>query len=114
MKLSNHRTARIWIQYSEMIALLRDFIRSERTGNWKLHLVTVRKMIPYFAAAGHNNYAKSAQLYLQQMERLEREHPDTYRHFMDGHHVIRRTDRFWAGISCDLTIEQTLMRAAKS
>lgn len=113
-QLVNHRTAKLWIQYMDMVDLLRDFIRSERTGNWKLHLATVRKMIPYFAAAGHNNYTKSAQLYLQQMERLERDHPDVYEHFMSGHHVVRRSDRFWAGLSCDLTIEQTLMRAAKS
>ncbi len=113
-KLMKHRTAKIWIQYINMVDLLRDFIRSERTGNWKLHLATVRKMIPYFAAAGHNNYAKSCQIYLQQMEQLEHNHPDVYRHFMKGNHVVRRSDRFWAGLSCDLTIEQTLMRAAKS
>lgn len=113
-KLQKHRTAKIWIQYMDMVDLLRDFIRSERTGNWKLHLETVRKMIPYFAAAGHNNYAKSAQIYLQQMVQLEHNHPDVYSHFMKGNHVVRRSDRFWAGLSCDLTIEQTLMRAAKS
>lgn len=113
-KLQEHRTAKIWIQYTDMIDLLRDFIRSERTGNWKLHLATLQKMIPYFAAAGHNNYAKSVHIYLQQMKQLEHNHPDVYNNFMKGHHVVRRSDRFWAGLSCDLTIEQSLMRAAKS
>ncbi|XP_037043653.1 uncharacterized protein LOC119079700 [Bradysia coprophila] len=113
-KLLDHRTAKLWIQYIEMVDLLRDFIRSERTGNWKLHLATVQKKIPYFIAAGHNNYAKSSQIYLKRMQQLEHSHPDVYKHFMSGHHVVRRSDRFWAGLSCDLTIEQTLMRAAKS
>lgn len=31
----------------------------------------------------------------------------------DGHHVLRRSDRFWAGLSTDLVIEQILMRSVK-
>ena len=34
--------------------------QGERTGNWSLHLQAVYDMLPYFAAAGHNLYAKSA------------------------------------------------------
>lgn len=113
-KLEEHRTASVWCQYMEMVDLLKNFIRSERTGNWKLHLATIRKMIPYFAAAGHNNYVKCAYIYLQTMEQLVNSHPDVYEHFSKGHHVVRRSDRFWAGLSCDLTVEQSLMRAAKS
>ena len=33
---------------------------------------------------------------------------------MAGHHVIRRSDRYWGGLSTDLTIEQTLMRTTKT
>ena len=33
--------------------------------------------------------------------------------FMKGHHVSRRSDRFWAGLSSDLVIEQVLMRSVK-
>lgn len=32
------RTARLWIQYSEMIQILRSFMRAETTGDWDLHL----------------------------------------------------------------------------
>jgi hypothetical protein len=32
----------------------------------------------------------------------------------EGFHVIRRTDRFWAGLWPDLIIEQVLMRSLKS
>ena len=71
-------------------------------------------MLPFFAASGHRLYAKSARLYLQQMMHLSETHPDVYKDFMAGHHVIRRSQRFWAGLSCDLTIEQTLMCSLKS
>ena len=33
---------------------------------------------------------------------------------MEGHHVVRRSDRFWAGLSPDLIIEQVLMRSIKT
>ena len=33
---------------------------------------------------------------------------------MCGNHVVRRSDRFWAGLSTDLVIEQVLMRSVKS
>ncbi|VDI27019.1 Hypothetical predicted protein [Mytilus galloprovincialis] len=48
------------------------------------------------------------------MLNLKTAHPDVYTHFMCGHHVIRRSDRLWAGLSTDLIIEQVLMRSIKS
>lgn len=108
------RTSKLWLQYTEMIQLLRCFIRSERTGNWKLHLSTLRKMLPYFAAAGHNHYAKCGYIYLQQMLQLSVTYPEAHNIFSNGDFIVRRSDRYWGGIACDLTIEQTLMRSIKS
>lgn len=69
------RTSKLWIQYQEMVHLLRTAIKAERTGDFKLHLSAVAKMLPYFAASGHNLYTKSARLYLQQMMELNKTHP---------------------------------------
>lgn len=84
------------------------FIRAERSGDWNLHLVTIRKLIPFFHAAGHLNYAKSAQIYLQQMEDLHLKlPPQEFQKFaQEGYFTIRRSDKFWAGIWTDMTIEQ--------
>jgi len=108
------RTAALWLQYMDMIDILRKHIRAERTGNWNLHLQAVSEMLPYMATSGHNNYTKSLHLYLQQMSNLQNNHPEVYRHFQDGLHVIRRSDRYWAGLSSDLVIEQVLMRSMKT
>lgn len=97
-----------------MIDIMRRFIKAERTGNWHLHLHCVQEMLPFFAATGHNLYLKSAYCYLQQMDLLEKDHPDIYQKFCEGNHVIRRSNRYWAGISSDLVIEQTLMRSIKT
>ena len=110
----NGRTAKLWSQYLEMVEILKTFIKAERTGNWNLHLATVARMLPFFAAARHNLYAKSSYVYLTDMQKLPKEHPDVFVKFTEGHHVMRRTDRHWAGLSSDHVIEQVLMRSVKS
>lgn len=37
-----------------------------------------------------------------------------YKHFSEGLHVVRRSDRPWAGLSTDLVIEQCLMCSIKT
>ena len=71
-------------------------------------------MLPYFAASGHNLYAKSAYIYLQSMRKLEQTNPEVYEAFVRRHHVSRRSDQFWAGLSTDLVIEQAVMRSVKT
>lgn len=108
------RTATLWLQYMEMVDILRMFIKAERTANWNLHLQAISYMLPYFAASGHNHYLKCALLYLQSMSQLESSNPEVYGRFMDGFHAVRRSDRYWAGLSTDLIIEQVLMRSLKT
>ena len=48
------------------------------------------------------------------MSNLEKDHLTVYKQFQNGHHVIRRSDRYWSGLSTDLIIEQVLMRSIKS
>lgn len=112
--LKGQRTAVLWMNYMHMVDVLRKSIKAERTGNWSLHLQSVYDMLPYFAATGHILYAKSAYIYLQIMNDLKDKHPTIYKEFQSGMHVARRSDRFWAGLSTDLMIEQVLMRSAKT
>jgi len=114
-KLSNEsRTARLWIQYMYYITLLKRFITAERTGNCQLHLSTTYDMLHLFAATGHYNYSKCSRLYLQMMQDMRYTHPSAYDQFVNhGFHSIRRSDRFWAGLSSDLIIEQIMMKSKK-
>lgn len=114
IELSQSRTAKLWIQHMDMIDILHQFITAERTGDWLQHLECLSAMLPYLAASGHNLYTKSIYIYLQKMSKLEETHPVVYRYYTSGNHVIRRSDRFWAGLSTDLIIEQVLMRSLKT
>lgn len=111
---SQSRTAKLWLQFMDMVGILKLHIRSERTGDWQLKLDSLRNMLPYDAAAAHNSYTKCIYIFLQEMEKLKATHPVLYDRFDNGHFIIRRSDRYWAGLPCDLTIEQVLMRNIKS
>ena len=104
----------LWLNYQRMVGMARMLIKADRTGSWLRHLQAVSNCPTVFAAAGHFNYLPSAHYYLQQMSNLEEKHPDVYRKFLGGVHVVRRSNQCWAGLSSDLVIEQTLMRCLKS
>ena len=108
------KTSKVWICYQNMIRKARNLLKGDRTSVWTHHLRAVSDCLPIFAAAGHFNYLKCTYLYLMKMVSLESTKPEVYALFQKGLFVIRRTDNFWAGLSCDLVIEQALMRALKS
>ena len=61
----SHSTSLVAIHgHHFVVALLRQFIEAERTGNWEVHLQSLRDMLPIYVAAGHNLYAKSVYIYL--------------------------------------------------
>ena len=61
--LQDNRTAKLWLQYMDMVDNVRKSIKAERTGHWEQHFESLSEMLPYMAA-GHSLYTKSAQLYL--------------------------------------------------
>jgi hypothetical protein len=88
-----------------MVSVYRSFLRSERTGNWYLHLESAYDILTYLAAAGHHNYTKSLYLYLQEMCQLKETHPDVLQQFEKGNHVIERINHDFAAVSSDHAIE---------
>ena len=110
------RTSKLWLQYLRQVELVRMFVRAERSDDWKLHLHCVKEMLPYFHAAAHLSYDKSAHLYLQQMLNLPNKmEQQVYTQYTEkGFFSIRRTNKFWSGLWTDLTIEQVLMRSMKT
>ena len=48
------------------------------------------------------------------MQELQDKSPEVYRCFVSGYNVVRRSDKFFAGIGTDLMIEQELMRSVKT
>ncbi|CAG9765935.1 unnamed protein product [Ceutorhynchus assimilis] len=104
----NGPTAKLYVQYFQMVSILFQFIHAEKCGDWKLHLECVQKMIP----AGHFNYAKCSHLYLQDRHEISAKFNTHNYHLYTnmGYFTIRRSNKFYSGIWSDMTIEQTYMR----
>ena len=71
-----------WEEYCTMVIILLQFIKAERSGNWKLHLSAIAAMLPYFFAMDRPNYARWLPVYLCDMNHLEADHPQTYQEFV--------------------------------
>lgn len=111
----NGPTAALWVQYFNMISIMKKFIVAEHSGDWNSHLFCAQQMIPFFHASGHFQYAKCTHLYVQDMLNLTTKHPDILQHFVEkGYFSINRSGSPWAAVWSDLVIEQTLMRSLKS
>lgn len=108
-------TAKLWVQYFNMVTLLKKFIEAERTGDWEKHLYTIKLMIPYFHASGHFPYSKSCQVYLQSVAKLKEKMSITeYNKFVtNGFFTIRRKDKYFSGTWTDMCIEQTANKGFK-
>ena len=87
------------------------YIRAEREGEFGLHFYCWKKMIPYFFAAGHWNYARDGIVYSRSMEKM----PDNLlKKFMNGEQVIRIKEGFLNAIWSDMAIETIYMKVGKA
>ena len=92
------------------LLLMMLYVRAEREGEFALHLDVCKKMLPYFFAVGHWNYARDGVAYVQMMQNL----PDNIlKPLMKGEHVVRLQEGLWNAIWMDMTIESTYMKIGK-
>lgn len=102
------KTSKLWVDcFIKTVFIMMLYVRAEREGDWPLHLVAVKQMLPYFFASAHVNYARYGLYYLRSMESLDREE---LAKFMKGEHVMHHVPGLWNGIWSDMFIETTFMR----
>ncbi|KAJ8888031.1 hypothetical protein PR048_007516 [Dryococelus australis] len=113
---SKSRTGKLWLMYLNQVFLMLNFIRAEKTGNWKLHIATTIQMIPLFRATGYTLYGKSSQLYVQQIMNLQdcMLSDDFINFTTDSCFTIRCLDKEWSGVWTDIKVEQLLIRSIQS
>ena len=87
-------TSTLWVQYLDMVLILKE-IRAERIWDWTSYLTAIKRLLPYFHAAGHFLYAKSAHLFVQDMEKLELSMDEgTFKKLNADFFTIKRSDFF--------------------
>ena len=66
-----HPTGRLWVDcLIKPTPLALMFLFGERNGDFLLQKHCLKEMLPYFFAAGHQNYARYQSWYVRQMEHL--------------------------------------------
>ena len=103
-----------WEEYGEMVKLLLQFVKAERTGHWKLHLLSVSAMVPHFFAMDRPNYARWLPVYIMDMRQLATKHPQVHQEFVNGYHAVSRSGKPFSQVWTDMALEQTINTDSKS
>ena len=110
-KLESRKESKVfnfWEDYINMVLLLLQFVKAERTGNWKLRLSATAAMVPHFFSMDRVNYARWLPVYLSDMNMLESKHPEVYQEFMAGSHSVSRLKQPFAQVWLDMALEQSI------
>ena len=97
-----------------MVLVLLQFIKAERTGNWKLHLSATAAMVCHFFSMDRVNYARWLPIYLSDMSMLELNHPEVFHEFLSGNHSVSRSKQPFAQVWPDMALEQSINLDSKS
>ena len=103
------RTVKLWVQYMEMIDILRKFVQAEVMENFTFKQLKLRRRISQRPTTSYMRSLPGCTL--QNMEQLETTDLDVFDYFQNGRYVIHRSEKFWACLSSDLVIEQVLKRS---
>ena len=95
-----------------MVLVLLQFIKAERTGNWKLPLSATAAMIPHFYSMDRVNYARWLPVFGHEHAGIN--HPDVYREFIPGNHGVNNSNQPFAQIWTDMALEQSINLDSKS
>lgn len=81
-----------WNNFLILTTLMHDLIRADRTGDWKLHMSTIKKLQPIFHIMDRTNYSTWSAVYLEDMLQLESKAPEVYEQFMKGRFTVKKSD----------------------
>ena len=102
------KTFLFWEQYIEMVDILLQFIKAERSGNWDLYLSALAEMTPHFFAMDRPNYARWLPVYIADMNMLESSHPKVHEEFLAGNFSVSRSGHPFSHVSTDMALEQSI------
>lgn len=103
-----------WDSYINMVQILLRFIRSEREGDWNLHLASVAEMMPHFFAMDRTNYSRWLPVYLGDMNQLDVTAPEVHNEFVQGSHAVSRSCHPFSQVWTDMALEQSVNLDSKT
>ena len=83
-----------------------SFVRSIRTGNFKLYKDSKQSLLPWFFALDHINYARWLSVHLMDMLSLHKVNESVAQCFESGMFVVRKIETPFSSIGIDYAHEQ--------
>ena len=106
-------TAKFWQSFLNMSQLLLDYVKSFRIGDWELQLSSMERMLNWFHAYDHINYARHFTYCFASLQNLAENHPSIYHEFQQGNFTVKRSDGNFNMLPPDQVIEQTINKEQK-
>lgn len=97
---------KIFRTYMKMVCIMLQFIRSVRTGDWNLHLISLEAFTKYFFALDKLNYARMIPLYLAEMKDLQKSNTSLWLEFQQGNWVVNKSQLSFCALGADHALEQ--------
>lgn len=63
LRTGNGDLSAFWVSYLDVVDIFQGHLRASREGDWKLHLASIRAMIPWCFAYDRLNYARYLPVY---------------------------------------------------
>ena len=82
------------------------FVRSHREANFEMFVTCLKCIIPWMFALDHVHYARWLPVYLRDLETLDEFAPSLFKHFLDGHFTVKKTNNNFSNIAIDQAHEQ--------
>lgn len=95
-----------WITTMELQAILLQFVKSLRTGNFDEYVLVLESMCPWYLVTDHHHYGRWLPVMVCNMKQLPTKHPEVYQEFKKGHFTSRQTNKAFSCISDDHLHEQ--------
>ncbi|KAK3703668.1 hypothetical protein QZH41_011790 [Actinostola sp. cb2023] len=95
-----------WYTTLQLELLLLTFLRSLRQANFTLYIEALSKMMPWFFALNHTNYARWLPVHLRDMYSLKQAAPEVASHFEKGFFTVHKSPRSFSAIAIDHAHEQ--------
>ena len=108
--LMRNPTFAFWKQYIDMVSTILLFIRADRAGDWNLHLLTFKEMLPLMMLYDHINYARWGAVYLLDLLLLENTAQEVHAEFIAGNFVVKRAAGSFNQISADQALEHIIKK----
>ena len=81
-------------------------VRAFREANFSMYVNAIKRILPWFFALDHPNYARWLSVHYQDMCELPGKHPHVHAQFCKGSFVVHKTKRCFSSVALDHAHEQ--------